>query len=209
MMTSPLPAALSSPGGPRQQPGHDQNGAQTQVQVGQPSLERAPGHLVREAIGPAAAAHLVQRGQAARSPPGVTPGVVPGPLLVAARAAPGGGTGPGVEGGEAGLGDGEAEEQQGGGGEGGQAQDGDEEGGGAEEGEQVGDAGEDGQGEEEGLVLLVGGGVLLGEGVYEGFLLCGVCLVVLEVQRPVSGAHVPNMACRRAKVTRVRQGAHD
>lgn len=167
---------------PRQKPGHNQDPAQAQVQIRQPRLERALGHLVRETVGPAAApAHLVQRAQAARPPtarriPPAAQLLVLG--LVALMVGPRGPR-PDVERGEAGLGDGEAEEQQGGGGEGGQPQDGDEDGGAAEEREEVGDAGEDGQGEEEGLVLLVGGGVLLGEGVDESLLLCGF-LVVLE-----------------------------
>lgn len=80
--------------------------------------------------------------------------------------------GPGVEEGKAGVGGGKTEEEEGGGGEGGEAEDGGEEGGGAEEGEEVGDGGQDGESEEEGLVLLVGGCVLLGEGLDEIFLLC-------------------------------------
>lgn len=54
--------------------------------------------------------------------------------------------------------------------QGGQAQQGDEEGRGPEERQEVGDGRKDGQREEEDLVLLVGGGISLGEGLDEVFL---------------------------------------
>lgn len=87
------------------------------------------------------------------------------------RGGGGGAHGPGVEWGDAGFGEREVEEEEGGRGQRGEAEEGDEEGGGAEEREEVRDGGEERQGEEEDLVLLVGGCVLLCEGLDEVFLL--------------------------------------
>lgn len=201
MVVAAIAAGFLALGARGAQAEQDEDGAEAHVQEGQVPLERALGDLVRRGdiavvagslayAAPSSSSLSVERAEATEQPAACATSPAAAALaflLVVARrrhgrgrtcgavtaaAAHVAGAGPGVEQGDARLGGGQGDEEEGGRGERGEAEGGDEEGGRAEEGEEVGDGGEDGDGEEGELVLLVGGGVLVREGLDEGFLFC-------------------------------------